>query len=105
MNKLFLAVFLSLPFLGFSQTREYPRIKIMQPPVAQGALIRDTLPPLCVIDEVIYRFENHQAFNEKLNSVDPNTIESIDVLKGQKAIDLYGESGKNGVIVMKMKKS
>lgn len=41
---------------------------------------------------------------EKLNKIDPDEIESIQVLKGPSAIALYGDEGKNGVIVIKMNK-
>ena len=36
--------------------------------------------------------------NTRLKALDPNTIESINVLKGDSASKLYGEKGKNGVI-------
>ncbi|QBN18031.1 M56 family metallopeptidase [Flavobacterium nackdongense] len=35
---------------------------------------------------------------EDLNKLDPNLIQSMNVLKGQKAIDKYGKSGENGVL-------
>ena len=35
---------------------------------------------------------------EDLNKLDPNLIQSMNVLKGQKAIDKYGINGENGVI-------
>ncbi len=37
------------------------------------------------------------------NSIDPNDVKSITVIKGEKAIEQYGEAGKNGVIVIKTK--
>lgn len=39
-----------------------------------------------------------------MKAIDPNDIESIEVLKGEKAIELFGEKGKNGVVMIKMKK-
>ncbi|MDH5399310.1 MAG: Spy/CpxP family protein refolding chaperone [Cyclobacteriaceae bacterium] len=36
-------------------------------------------------------------------SIDPHNIQSIEVIKGQKAIDLYGDKGKNGVIIIDTK--
>jgi TonB-dependent SusC/RagA subfamily outer membrane receptor len=39
-----------------------------------------------------------------LNSIDPNTIESISILKDKAATDTYGEEGKEGVIIIKTKK-
>jgi outer membrane receptor protein involved in Fe transport len=35
---------------------------------------------------------------QQLNQINPKDIESIDVVKGEKAIAAYGEKGKNGVI-------
>ena len=42
--------------------------------------------------------------HEKMNEIDPNTIQEISVLKDQAAISLYGDKGKNGVILIKLKK-
>ncbi len=38
-----------------------------------------------------------------MNQINPNSIESIDVLKDKSATVLYGEAGKNGVILIKSK--
>lgn len=42
--------------------------------------------------------------NSQLNDIDPKDIESISVLKDKSAIELYGEKGKNGVIIITSKK-
>lgn len=55
--------------------------------------------PLLILDGVI----QDAAF--ELNSVSPDKIESIEVLKGKSGVDLYGEKGKNGVIVINRKKA
>ncbi len=39
-----------------------------------------------------------------MDSLDFDTIESMDVLKGQKAVQKVGERGKNGVIIIRLKK-
>jgi len=39
-----------------------------------------------------------------LDSLDPNTIESINILKGPSAEKAYGEKGKNGVVEITLKK-
>ncbi len=39
-----------------------------------------------------------------MSSIDPDSIESINVLKGQKALQKVGEKGSNGVIMIQMKK-
>ena len=41
-------------------------------------------------------------FNDK--DINPETIETINVYKGDKATELYGEKGKNGVVVVSTKK-
>lgn len=38
------------------------------------------------------------------SGINPNDIESINVLKDKSATDLFGEKGKNGVIIIKLKK-
>jgi TonB-dependent SusC/RagA subfamily outer membrane receptor len=40
---------------------------------------------------------------KNLDDIDPNTIEKIEVLKGESAIEKYGNKGKNGVIVVTLK--
>ena len=42
---------------------------------------------------------------KEMESIDPNTIKAINVLKGEAAIEKYGEKGKNGVIEIKLKKT
>lgn len=41
--------------------------------------------------------------SEYFKSLNPNAIESMSVLKGESAIEAYGEKGKNGVIIIKTK--
>jgi TonB-dependent SusC/RagA subfamily outer membrane receptor len=43
---------------------------------------------------------NGKVSNVELSSIDPNTIESVSVIKNQVAIDIYGEAAKNGVILV-----
>jgi len=51
--------------------------------------------PLIVLDGVIY--------NGDIKSIDPNTMQSIDVYKGAKAEALYGSKAAAGAIVVKTK--
>ncbi len=53
-------------------------------------------PPLIYKDGVEISLEDIKKINE-------NTIESINVFKGKSAKEKYGEKGKNGVIIIKMK--
>lgn len=53
--------------------------------------------PLYVIDGIVQEGTN-------LDKIDPKTITTIDVLKGEAATRLYGEKGKDGVILITLKK-
>jgi TonB-dependent SusC/RagA subfamily outer membrane receptor len=53
--------------------------------------------PLCMID-------GKEITNEEMENIKPETIESINVLKGENATAKYGESAKNGVIEITLKK-
>ena len=61
-----------------------------------GARLDDQ--PLIIIDGK----EAGEAIN--LDSLDPNTIESINVLKGPSAEKAYGKKGKNGVVEITLKR-
>ena len=53
--------------------------------------------PLFIID-------GKQGDRQMLETIDPNNIESISVLKDESATAAYGEKGKNGVIILTLKK-
>ena len=53
--------------------------------------------PLIVIDGVVDKSQN-------INNIPPETIESISVLKNESATKIYGEKGKDGVILITTKK-
>ncbi|MBS1663587.1 MAG: TonB-dependent receptor plug domain-containing protein [Bacteroidetes bacterium] len=53
--------------------------------------------PLYIIDGV-------EKDQKEMNTLDPNTIESINVLKDAGAVEKYGEKGRNGVIIINLKK-
>ena len=40
----------------------------------------------------------------KIDNIDPDSIKSINVIKGEAAIKLYGKDGKNGVVEIHLKK-
>jgi len=52
--------------------------------------------PLVIVDGVFYDFARFQ-------DLDPNNIEDINILKGLSASTLYGQEGRNGVIVVTTK--
>lgn len=51
----------------------------------------------------LYILDGDLLENGSINSINPNTIDSIKILKGNEATSLYGESGNNGVILIKTK--
>lgn len=55
--------------------------------------------PLYMIDDVLDRSQGPIV----LNDIQGASIRSITVLKGQQAIDLYGDDGKNGVIEIRLR--
>lgn len=52
----------------------------------------------------LYIIDGKKVNPTDIKKIDQSTIEAIDVLKGQKAIDKYGEEGKNGVVIITLKK-
>ena len=53
----------------------------------------------------VVKFNDLSLFDsDKLKEIDPKTIEHMEVLKSKVAIEKYGEKGKNGVIIITIKK-
>jgi TonB family protein len=70
------------------------------PPPPPGAGIKVGLdgispPPMVIVNGLVSDL--------KIEQIDPNTIESINVIKGESAKVLYGEKGKNGVLEIMLK--
>lgn len=61
-------------------------------------LRRPQADPLIVVDGIV------QDGIDKLNDIDPNSIESMSVIKDENAVKTYGEKAKNGVIEISLKK-
>ena len=53
--------------------------------------------------EPMVLLDGNRISNETLSKIEPEIIASITVLKDQKAIDLYGEEGRNGVLLVTTK--
>jgi hypothetical protein len=68
-------------------------------PLAEVTVTNFKPKPLYVIDEVV------QPSDFNINTIAPNEIERIDVLKGQSAITKYGDKGNNGVVEITLKKA
>jgi len=44
---------------------------------------------------------NGKSYNDNISKIEPNTIEKLEVIKGEKAITKYGKDGENGVVLIK----
>lgn len=55
------------------------------------------------LDKAIYYINGKKATSKQIKNLNPNDIESMSVFKGKKAIELYGEEGRNGVIQIETK--
>ena len=105
MKNILLITLCTLSINAFCQTpNEKPTIKIYEPPT-ERATLQPTSQPLLIVDGAIFHFNDSLAFNNKLKDIKPDDIQSIDVLKGEKATAQFGEKGQNGVIIVTMKKS
>ncbi|HLP36722.1 M56 family metallopeptidase [Lacibacter sp.] len=54
-------------------------------------------------EDILYIVDGKEIKYEEVGKIDPDNIESINVLKGETAEKLYGVKGKNGVIIIKTK--
>lgn len=59
--------------------------------------------PLVVIDGIIFEDPNNLSVNP-LNTIDPNDIESITILKDASSTAIYGARGSNGVVMVTTKR-
>jgi len=83
-----------------------------QPGAAQSIRIRGTgslnagRGPLYVIDGIIVENGDFVATgtNDVLSNINPNDIESVNILKDATAVSLYGARGANGVVVINTKR-
>lgn len=58
---------------------------------------QDGKNPLIIVD-------GKEINNDEINNINPNTIEKIDILKGDNATKVYGIKGKDGVVLITIKK-
>lgn len=75
-----------------------------------GTTVVTTSPKIAVSvagngNQPLYYIETKSGLKKvaTLEGVEPNNIESINVIKGDEAVKLYGSQGENGVIVIKLK--
>ena len=55
-------------------------------------------------EQPLYYIDGKKANKEEMAKLSPKNIESVNVIKGKKAIEKYGEKAKNGVIEIFTKK-
>jgi TonB-dependent SusC/RagA subfamily outer membrane receptor len=60
-------------------------------------LDNDPNPPLFIVDD-------KEIPSSEIKNINSDNIESMDVLKNKSATEIYGEKGKNGVVIIKTKK-
>ncbi len=82
-----------------SDSLDSKNIWVQKNPKKSIFIVTDSIAPLVVIDGQIRKEKN------LMNSLHPDSIESINVLKGESALENYGEEGKNGVIEITLKKN
>lgn len=54
--------------------------------------------------DVLFILDGKEITQKDMKDLSPNLIQSINILKGESAVALYGEKGKNGVVEIKTKK-
>jgi hypothetical protein len=53
--------------------------------------------------EPLYFLDGRQITKTEMDKIDPNTMESVNVLKGEHAVKAFGQAANNGVILIKLK--
>jgi TonB-dependent starch-binding outer membrane protein SusC len=66
--------------------------------------VSNTNDPLYVVDGVMLNVEQLQRGTHAINSIDPGSIESIEILKDASATAIYGARGANGVVLITTKR-
>jgi TonB-dependent SusC/RagA subfamily outer membrane receptor len=56
------------------------------------------------METVLYILDGKRIKYTEVNSINPNDIQKINVLKGESAKTIYGDDGKNGAIIIETKK-
>lgn len=56
-------------------------------------------------DLQLFIINGKESTRAELEKIDPNSVESIEVIKGKSAIEKYGNEAKNGVLIIKLKET
>jgi TonB-dependent Receptor Plug Domain len=76
-------------------------------PLGRIAVVQESkkMLPLVVVDGTLLNTPTQEDFDKQLKGIDPNSIEKMDVVKGEKAIaSIYGAKAENGIIYITTKK-
>jgi TonB-dependent starch-binding outer membrane protein SusC len=102
-SMLFILLFVSANCFAQSTsagTERQPSIKVIHKSTKDK-----TAQPLIVLDGVVLNTPTEEEFQKQMNAIDPNSIEKIDVLKGEAATKtIHGEKAVNGIILITTKK-
>lgn len=75
--------------------------------IINSNIVNDTLPASTTKKElpanVLYVVDGKIVSKENAKSINPKDIQSVTVLKGESATKIYGEKGKNGVVIINKK--
>ncbi|WP_052273366.1 M56 family metallopeptidase [Flavihumibacter solisilvae] len=116
---------LEIPAEKAAFEKKYGKIQEPQPPLPVKSIqlqqpVQPAPPPAPVQDkgsgrfvvrttgdapEPIFFIDGREAGRDEVNRINPSTIESANVLKGESATRKYGDKGKNGVVEIQLKKA
>jgi outer membrane cobalamin receptor len=86
----------------FVGTQAYAQSEVK---VLQSAEESKKSQTLLVVDGAVLNTPTQEEFDKQMKSIDPNTIDKIDVLKGESATkSAYGDKALNGAILITTKK-
>jgi TonB-dependent SusC/RagA subfamily outer membrane receptor len=75
------------------------RIVIQERPAASQKIVEEKLP-----ENLLYFINDKKATKAEVNAIAPKQIETVNVLKGDAAIALYGSAAKDGAVKIKTKR-
>ena len=83
------------------------RVKLLPPtppPPSSSSVTAPNVPPPPPTSKPVYYVDGVKITEAEMNKIAPNDIQSVNVWKGEKAINKYPEDGKNGVVEIVTKK-
>lgn len=96
---------LSLVFLSSMLFSNASEARTLLLSTAQETVFTTAIESIKEINDPLIIIDGKEASKTDLDLLDPNVIASVSVLKSEKAIEKYGEKGKNGVIEVVTKKN